>query len=306
MSVHFYRRLAGFAGTLIVLALAASLVACSTPISTPAPPETKASLINEGRDGLLVMLSAERSDKRGRASIGLPVQMDGKAVYLMLDTGTNGVRVLSKVLPHSSYPAAGMRTSYTFATDAQVSGATVTVPFSIAGTKPVDLAVQAVDEVSCLKTNKRCIAQDGYTGEFGWAFSGILGVGADDPRDACCTQPLRALPANIGQRYLVRANLDRPLLVLSPSNALTKDFTLVPLTMGKDGSAQWPTGCVQVGSKMRFCAPVVFPTGPTTSKSISRSRKATTTWCWAWATGRTASTTRKRRSRKPRPAGTAS
>src|SRR6266702_1678557 len=74
MSVHFYRRLAGFAGTLIVLALAASLVACSTPISTPAPPETKASLINEGRDGLLVMLSAERSDKRGRASIGLPVQ----------------------------------------------------------------------------------------------------------------------------------------------------------------------------------------------------------------------------------------
>jgi hypothetical protein len=51
--------------------------------------------------------------------------------------------------------------------------------------------------------------------------------------------------------------------VLSPSNVLTKDFTLVPLTMGKDGSAQWPTGCVQVGSKMRFCAPVVFSTGGT-------------------------------------------
>jgi hypothetical protein len=177
MSVHFFRRLAGFAGASIVLALAASLSACSTPISTPVPPATKASLINEGRDGLLVLLSAERSDTRGRASIGLPVQMDGKAVYLMLDTGTTGVRVLSKVLPRSSYPVAGMRTSYTFATDAQVSGATVTVPFSIAGTKPVDLAVQAVDEVSCLKINKRCVAQDGYTGEFGWAFSGILGIG---------------------------------------------------------------------------------------------------------------------------------
>jgi hypothetical protein len=267
MSVHFFRRLAGSAGALIVLALAASLAAslsaCSTPISTPVPPEMKASLINEGRDGLLVMLSAERSDKRGRASIGLPVQMDGKAVYLMLDTGTNGVRVLSKVLPRSGYPAAGTRTSYAFATDAQVSGATVTVPFSIAGTKPVDLAVQAVDEVSCLKINKRCVAQDGYTGEFGWAFSGILGIGADDPRAACCTQPLRALPGHIGQRYLVRAKLDRPLLVLSPSNALTKDFTLVPFTMGKDGSAQWPVGCVQVGNKMRFCAPVVFSTGGT-------------------------------------------
>ncbi|MBP0594991.1 hypothetical protein J8I87_36085 [Paraburkholderia sp. LEh10] len=259
MSVHFFRRMAGFAGALIVLAL----TACSTPISTPVPPETKASLINGGRDGLLVPLYAERSDTRGRTSIGLPVQMDGKAVYLMLDTGTRGVRVLSSVLPRSNYPSTGQRTTLVFATDAQVSGATVTLPLSITGTKPVDIAAQAVDQVSCLKSNKRCVAQDGYTGEFGWAFSGILGVGADEPRDACCTQPLRALPGNIGQRYIVRSNLNRPFLVLSPSNELTKDFTIVPLTNAKDGSEQWPTGCVQIGNKMRFCAPVVFSTGGT-------------------------------------------
>lgn len=263
MSVHFIRRTAGFAGALIALAL----TACSTPISTPVPPETQASLINEGRDGLLVPLRAERSDPHGRSSIGLPVQMDGKAVYLMLDTGTRGTRVLSSVLPRSNYPAAGARSTLAFATDAQISGAAVTVPLSIGGTKPMNIDVQAVDQVSCLKINKHCVAQDGYTGEFGWAFSGILGVGADassdDPGNACCTQPLRALPANIGQRYLVRARLDRPFLVLSPSNALTKDFTLVPLAMNKDGSARWPTGCVQIGSKMRFCAPVVFSTGGT-------------------------------------------
>ncbi|ACC72920.1 hypothetical protein PPMP20_28450 [Paraburkholderia phymatum] len=259
MSVHFIRRMAGFAGALIALAL----TACSTPISTPVPPETQASLINQGRDGLLVPLRTERSDAHGRSSIGLPVQMDGKAVYLMLDTGTHGTRVLSSVLPRSNYPAAGARSTLAFATDAQVSGAAVTVPFSIGGTKPMNIDVQAVDEVSCLKINKHCVAQDGYTGEFGWAFSGILGVGADDPRDPCCTQPLRALPANIGQRYLVRAQLDRPFLVLSPSNALTKNFTLVALATGQDGSARWPVGCVQVGSKMRFCAPVVFSTGGT-------------------------------------------
>ncbi|WP_109480901.1 hypothetical protein [Paraburkholderia sp. C35] len=260
MSFHFFRRMAGFfAGASIVL----SLTACSTPISTPIPPETKASLINEGRDGLYVQLFAERTDTHGRASIGLPVQLDGKAVYLMLDTGTRGTRVLSKVLPRSNYPVAGTRTSLTCATDAQVSGATVTLPMSLVGTKPVDIAAQSVDEVSCLKINKRCIAQDGYTGEFGWAFSGIFGVGADDPRDACCTQPLRAPPSNIGARYMVRANLDRPFLVLSPSNGITKNFTMVPLTIGKDGSEQWPAGCVQVGSKMRFCAPVVFSTGGT-------------------------------------------
>ncbi|MBN3756748.1 hypothetical protein G3N95_27680 [Paraburkholderia sp. Tr-20389] len=259
MSVHFIRRMAGFAGALVALAL----TACSTPISTPVPPETQPSLINQGRDGLLIPLRAERSDAHGRSAIGLPVQMDGKAVYLMLDTGTHGARVLSSVLPRSNYPAAGARSTLAFATDAQVAGAAVTVPLSIGGVKPMNIDVQAVDEVSCLKINKHCVAQDGYTGEFGWAFSGILGVGADDPRDPCCTQPLRALPANIGQRYLVRAQLDRPFLVLSPSNALTKDFTLVPLAMGKDGSARWPVGCVQVGNKMRFCAPVVFSTGGT-------------------------------------------
>ncbi|MEI5998392.1 hypothetical protein H3V53_14615 [Paraburkholderia bengalensis] len=259
LSAHFLRRMAGVAGALAVLALAA----CSTTFSTPVPPETHASLINEGRDGLLVPLYAERSDTHGRASIGLPVQMDGKSVYLMLDTGTRGARVLSSVLPRSNYPATGARTALALATDAQVAGATVTVPLSIVGTKPVDVAVQAVDQVTCLKINKHCVAQDGFTGEFGWAFSGILGVGADDPRDACCTQPLRALPANLGQRYMVHSNLNRPFLVLSPSTALTKDFTAVPFALAKDGSAQWPTGCVQVGNKMRLCAPVVFSTGGT-------------------------------------------
>lgn len=257
--LRLFRRTARLAGALTVLALAA----CSAHFSTPVPPVMKASLINQGRDGLLVPLNVERSDTHGRTSIGLPVQMDGKPVYLMLDTGTRGVRVLSSVLPRSNYPAAGTRTSLAFATDAQISGAVVTVPLSIAGTKPVDVAAQAVDEVSCLKTNRHCVAQDGYTGEFGWAFSGILGVGADEPRDACCTQPLRALPANIGQRYLVRSNLERPFLVLSPSNALTRDFTRVPFARANDGSVQWPTGCVQVANKMRFCAPVVFSTGGT-------------------------------------------
>lgn len=258
-SCQLFRRIAG---SFIAAALLA-LAACSTPISTPTPPESRASLINEGRDGLLIPLQVERTDPRGRSSIGLPVQIDGQAVYLMLDTGTRGVRVLSKVLPRSNYPVAGAPGSLTFATDAQVSGATVKLPFGMAGTRPVDIVAQAVTSVSCLKINKKCVAQDGYTGEFGWAFSGILGVGADDPLDPCCTQPLRALPANIGQRYLVRSNLNRPLLVLSPSKALTKDFTLVPFSVAKDGSMQWPTGCVQVGNKMRFCAPVVFSTGGT-------------------------------------------
>ncbi len=36
---------------------------------------------------------------------------------------------------------------------------------------------------------------------------------------------------------------------------------MLPLTAAQDGSTQWPTGCVQVGDKMRFCAPVVFATG---------------------------------------------
>jgi hypothetical protein len=219
-----------------------------------------AGLINNGRDGLLVPLHVERSDL-GHARLGLPAQVDGKAVYLMFDTGTRGVCVLSTVLPRAGYPAAGIRTSLTFPSGAQAPGAVVNVPFSVAGTKPVDIAAQSVDDVRCLPGVKRCVAMDGYTGEFGWAFSGILGAAADAPDDTCCTQPLRALPARIGERYLVHPDLARPYLVLSPSNTVATGFTPLPLRVAQDGTLQWPIGCVQVADKMRFCAPVVFATG---------------------------------------------
>jgi hypothetical protein len=52
-------------------------------------------------------------------------------------------------------------------------------------------------------------------------------------------------------------------MVLSPSSAITKDYTMVPMTVSKDGTAQWPRGCVNVGGKMTFCAPLVFATGST-------------------------------------------
>ncbi|CAB3768884.1 hypothetical protein [Paraburkholderia solisilvae] len=246
-------------------ALAAALFAlafsgCGTSIVTPTPPASTAGLINNGRDGLLVPLHVERSDL-GHARLGLPAQVDGKAVYLMFDTGTRGVRVLSSVLPRTGYPAAGARTSLIFPTGAQASGPVVTVPFSVAGTKPVEVAAQSVDDVHCLPGWKRCVAMDGYTGEFGWAFSGILGAAADAPDDTCCTPALRALPARIGERYLVHPDLARPYLVLSPSDAVATGFTMMPLTVATDGALQWPTGCVQVADKMRFCAPVVFATG---------------------------------------------
>jgi hypothetical protein len=254
------RRAARTAG---VAALCAWLYAgCSTPVSTPTPPAASAALINQGRDGMLVPLHVERSDL-GHARLGVPAQVDGKAVYLMFDTGTRGLRVLDSVLPRHGYAAAGARTSLQFPGGAQASGAVVTLPFSVAGTQPVELAAQAVDDVRCIAGAKRCVAMDGYTGDFGWAFSGILGAAADTPGDTCCTPPLRALPARIGERYIVHADLQRPYFVLSPSNAVAKGFTMLPLGTQQNGSLQWPSGCVQVADKMRFCAPVVFATGGT-------------------------------------------
>ena len=250
-------------GACIAAALSALAVSgCGTSIPTPTPPASTAALINEGHDGLLIPLHVERSDL-GHARLGLPTVIDGKAVYLMFDTGTRGVRVLSSALPRTSYATAGTRTSLTFPTGAQASGPAVNVPFSMAGTKPVEIAAQSVDDVRCMPGAKRCVAKDGYTGEFGWAFSGILGAAADAPNDTCCTQPLRALPGNIGQRYLVHSNFAKPYLVLSPSSAITKDYTMVPLTVPQDGTAQWPRGCVNVGDKMTFCAPLVFATAST-------------------------------------------
>ncbi|TDN63661.1 hypothetical protein [Paraburkholderia sp. BL10I2N1] len=249
----------------ITLACVASLVlnGCSTTITGPTPPAPAATLLNGGSDGVLVPLHVERSDG-GQSRLGLPVQIDGKPVYLMLDSGTQGVRVLSSVLPRTGYPGAGGRTSIALANGAQVSGALVTLPVGLVGGKPVDLTAQAVDDVRCLPYARGCVAIDGYTGEFGWAFSGMAGIGAELPDDTCCTQPLRALPGNVGQRYLVHANLARPWLLLSPSKTITSGFTMTPMTSTTSGgksTRQWPAGCVQIGDRMRFCAPVVFATG---------------------------------------------
>lgn len=249
--------------TAVALVAAGGLVAlggCSTTFPTPTPPAPTATLINGGNDGLLIPLHVERADE-GHARLGLPVQLDGKPLYVALDTGTPGMRILKSALPGSNYAQAGDVTSLSFANGSEVVGAAVTLPFSVAGTKPAPIAAQAVDVVRCLPGAKRCVAMDGYTGEFGWAFSGIAGVGADLPGENCCTQPLRALPGNLGQRYLVHSNFAKPYLVLSPSSAITKDYTMLPMSASKDGATQWPTGCVRVADKMTFCAPLVFATG---------------------------------------------
>ena len=60
--------------------LSCALSSCSTPIVTPAPPPPAASLLNGGRDGVVIALNVERSD-RGQSRLGLPIQIDGKAVY---------------------------------------------------------------------------------------------------------------------------------------------------------------------------------------------------------------------------------
>lgn len=250
------------AAALVTAGALLALSGCAVSFPTPTPPALTASLINGGNDGLLIPLQVERADG-DHARLGLPVQLDGKPLYLALDTGTQGVRVVKSALPGSNYPGAGPATSLPLANGAQVSGATVKLPMSLAGTKPAQIDAQAVDAVSCQATFRRCVGMDGYTAEFGWAFSGFFGIGAAQPDDSCCTQPLRALPGNIGQRYLVHANFTKPYLVLSPSNALTKDYTMVPMTILPDGTAQWPRGCVNVGDKMTFCAPLVFATAST-------------------------------------------
>lgn len=244
---------------LLATAAFAMLSGCSTSFPTPTPPASTATLINGGADGLLIPLHVERADQ-DHARLGLPVQLDGKPLYVALDTGTQGVRVLKSALPGTDYPNAGPVSSLPLANGAQVSGATVKVPLSVAGLKTAQVAAQAVERVDCQAVSRHCVGLDGYTAEFGWAFSGLFGIGAAQPDDSCCTQPLRALSGNVGQRYLVHANFAKPYLLLSPSNAITKDYTMLPMVVAQNGAVQWPRGCVNVGDKMTFCAPLVFAT----------------------------------------------
>lgn len=146
---------------------------CAVTFPVPTPPTPAATLINGGNDGVLIPLHVERADE-GHARLGLPVQLDGKSVYLAFDTGTQGVRVLSKVLPNTQYPSTGAATSLNFANGAVVSGPSAKMPVSVIGTKPVEMTAQTVNDVHCQRNQRHCLAMDGYTGEFGYAFSGIV------------------------------------------------------------------------------------------------------------------------------------
>ncbi|WP_144148513.1 hypothetical protein [Paraburkholderia sp. BCC1884] len=247
------------AATLLATVACAALSGCGITFPVPTPPPATAALVNGGNDGLLIPLHVERAD-HDHARLGLPVQLDGKPLYFALDTGTQGIRVVKSALPDTSYPNVGPVSSLPLANGAQVSGATAKLPASIAGLKPVQVDAQVVDSVSCQPFAKHCVGMDGFTAEFGWAFSGLFGIGAAQPDDSCCTQPLRAISGNVGQRYAVHANFAKPYLLLSPSNALIKDYTRVPMTRLNDGTMQWPRGCVNVDDKMTFCAPLVFAT----------------------------------------------
>src|SRR5579863_5872911 len=91
-----------------------ALSGCAVSFPTPTPPAPNAALINGGNDGLLIPLHVERADE-DHARLGLPVQLDGKPVYMALDTGTQGARVLKSVLPGSNYASAGGATSLSLA-----------------------------------------------------------------------------------------------------------------------------------------------------------------------------------------------
>src|SRR5260370_1044709 len=59
--------------------------------------------------------------------------------------------------------------------------------------KPFDVTAQSVDDVRCLPGAKRCVAMDGYNGEFGWAFSGI------------CRGTIKAAPNNLLKPYSIES-----------------------------------------------------------------------------------------------------
>jgi hypothetical protein len=115
--------------TAAALVGAASLSGCGVTFPVPAPPAPAATLINGGNDGVLIPLHVERADE-GHARLGVPVLLDGKAVYMAFDTGTQGVRVLSSVLPGVNYPVTGPATSLSFANGAVVSGPSVKLPLA--------------------------------------------------------------------------------------------------------------------------------------------------------------------------------
>jgi hypothetical protein len=194
----------------------------------------------------------------GDGRLGIAVTVGSRTVQVLLDTGSAGLRVLSKAVGDEAVRRRGASASGAYATGLRLRGQEATARLTIGGATANDAVIETVDGFECIAERPNCPAANGGTPEmFGLLYPGILGVGyVDPPGNRCCPNPLEAFPT--GKRFIVHAAVAAPTLTLGPDAETLKAFTMVDVPHGV-----LPRGCVRLAAPVgnEVCGEVLFDTG---------------------------------------------
>jgi len=189
------------------------------------------------------------------------VVLDGHPTQVALDTGSSGLRVLSRALPPEAQSISGKPIVSRFASGTQFEGPKIRITVA-ASTVNGAIDIQRIDRVACAATQRDCPASriesshfkiegDGIAGE---GFDAILGIGIRaDP----VANPLVQLGVTQWVVELPRPGESTGLLIINPRPEEIASYTIMP-----EDEYGTLLGClIRSASAERICGRAFFDTG---------------------------------------------
>ncbi len=202
----------------------------------------------------------------GGRYFALPLRVGSKDLTAAIDTGSAGLRVLSRALSDSDFHATGQPASMTFASGTTIAGLRATAELSFGALHGV-APIEVVEHASCVSTRPRCPEGHLPMSEFGLMGGGKPNQGAPaiiglSRVDIPITAPFPALGV---KRWIIDIpnDLGGGRLTLNPAPASLAGFIAFPAPIGPDGKPIGGIrGCLRNDrSGQQVCGVIVFDTG---------------------------------------------
>lgn len=214
----------------------------------------------------------------GEARYSIPLRIgDSPPINAMLDTGSIGLRVLSRAIPGLAAAPASAHSQYGYGSGVRITGAIVAKMVTIGSATTDDaVPIQVVQRVDCFERQPNCPASRVSQAEYGFGGDGLPQEGFDaiigialwpEPAHDGPVNPLAHLGARrwIVELPLPNADPNSGRLILNPTGDDLRNFTLFDQLTALPGfQTEAIAGCLVNESVGRqFCGPIFFDTGST-------------------------------------------
>lgn len=176
----------------------------------------------------------------GMVRYSIPVTIGGQPVEAMLDTGSFGLRVLSRAVPSGAYEATAETRHFRYTSGARFNGNLARAVVGIGGASTGQpIPIQVVDSVDCSENHPECPASRVSPEDYRIAGTGVAGEGFAVIIGTSMRKSGRAFSADnplsyLGQRWIIvlpaRGSAASGRLVINPNPSEVGRFKRVQLS----------------------------------------------------------------------------